>query len=250
MKLNIFKILRIKYLCRKYGVNINTDNRSINTITINDDYTINVEGNVRIDPYKKTLRKLPLKFKYVSGSFNCDGLGLTTLKGSPERSFSFSCARNHLTSLRYGPKYTYSYNFNTNNILTLEHIPTSVSVIDSQYNPIEYIYKTFNTPSKIELFNDYDIVQDDKIIWTRLEDFLIEIKWPRISLKGFCNHCYNINHNRRLSMIDHTDYYGTFNQCYPSFQTINHPRNNRQYNDPQIFDLIRELDLPYEIIFD
>ena len=68
-----FKEEDIDAICRKYN---------IRNYTINEDGSINVDGNVDLK-YKK-LTKLPLKFKNVSGGFYCHDNQLTSLEGCPE----------------------------------------------------------------------------------------------------------------------------------------------------------------------
>ena len=76
---------------------------NIKNYTINDDYSIDVKGNVYI--YGKSLSKLPFKFNIVSGNFNCGGNKLTNLEGSPkEVGGDFECYINQLTSLEGSPK--------------------------------------------------------------------------------------------------------------------------------------------------
>jgi hypothetical protein len=52
----------------------------IKNYTINEDMSIDVDGDVRIDGEKLT--KLPLKFNKVGGHFHCFDNQLTTLEGS------------------------------------------------------------------------------------------------------------------------------------------------------------------------
>ncbi len=101
-----------KYYIRKY--------------TINDDHTIDVDGNVNISNEKLT--KIPLKFNIVSGHFICSNNKLTTLEGSPkEVGTYFFCQYNNLTTLKGGPE-DVGGNFycNDNKLKTLEGSPRSV----------------------------------------------------------------------------------------------------------------------------
>ena len=82
-------------ICKKY---------SITNYTINDDGTIDVDGDVDLSGYD--LSEIPLTFNKVSGYFYCSYNKLTTLKGSPKWiGSSFSCDRNQLTSLEFSPDY-------------------------------------------------------------------------------------------------------------------------------------------------
>ena len=79
----------IDSICQKYG---------IENYTINEDGSIDVDGNV--DLSFRNLSKLPLKFGRVSGDFYCDRNQLTTLEGCPkEVGGNFWCYNNNLTSL-------------------------------------------------------------------------------------------------------------------------------------------------------
>jgi len=63
----------IHSICKKYN---------ITNYTINDDNSINVDGDVNL--YNKGLTKLPLKFRNVDGFFDCSHNKITSLEGSPE----------------------------------------------------------------------------------------------------------------------------------------------------------------------
>lgn len=64
---------RIKKLCEKYD---------IRNYSINQDELIDVDGDVNLR--KKDLKKIPLTFNKVFGSFDCSGNKLTSLKGCPK----------------------------------------------------------------------------------------------------------------------------------------------------------------------
>ena len=87
--------MTIDEICEKY---------KIKNYTINDDGTIDVDGNV--DLFNEGLTEIPLTFNKVSGYFYCSYNKLTTLKGSPKWiGSSFSCDHNQLTSLEFSPDY-------------------------------------------------------------------------------------------------------------------------------------------------
>jgi Leucine-rich repeat (LRR) protein len=105
----------IDSICKKYG---------IENYTINEDGTIDVDGDVNLTK----LTKLPLKFRNVSGDFYCSNNRLTTLEGCPQTvGGDFSCSSNQLTTLEGGPKsvggYFSCYN---NQLTTLEGCPQTV----------------------------------------------------------------------------------------------------------------------------
>jgi hypothetical protein len=78
---------------------------NIDLYKINNDYTIDVDGDVDLN--NKLHKNLPeyINFNYVSGKFTCENNYMTTLRGCPKiTSWYFSCACNKLTSLNYIPK--------------------------------------------------------------------------------------------------------------------------------------------------
>ena len=75
----------------------------IKNYTINDDLTVDVDGNVELS--KKRLKALPVKFGNVSANFYCEYNQLTSLEGAPrEVGEAFWCANNQLTSLKGAPR--------------------------------------------------------------------------------------------------------------------------------------------------
>ena len=158
---------KYRYLRFKYG---------IEKYTINPDDTLGVFQNV--DLSYQGLTKIPYTFGVVDGSFNCSNNRLTSLKGCPKRvDGPFDCSVNQLKSLVGSPEYIdgdfLCYN---NKIMSFEGFPKHISgnVICS-VNPINDIWVLFNSRDNIELFNDYDIIQDNNLIIDRLIDFLEEI---------------------------------------------------------------------------
>jgi hypothetical protein len=76
----------INDICKKWG---------IENYTINDDGSIDVQGNV--DLSDMGLTKLPIKFRNVTGYFYCSYNQLVTLEGSPQRvGGDFYCYNNQL----------------------------------------------------------------------------------------------------------------------------------------------------------
>ena len=74
----------------------------VKNYTINEDLTVDVDGNVSISD--KKISVLPVKFKNVTGYFDCSLNKLTSLKGAPrEVGRSFYCFKNKLTSLEGAP---------------------------------------------------------------------------------------------------------------------------------------------------
>jgi len=99
---------RIDFICMYYG---------IENYTIKPDGSIDVDGDVYLSG--RRLFSLPLKFKTVSGSFNCASNDLTSLKGSPtEVGENFNCSNNELSSLEGGPTTVGGYFATSYNKLT------------------------------------------------------------------------------------------------------------------------------------
>jgi hypothetical protein len=85
----------ISLICEKYG---------ITNYTVNDDGSIDVNGDVDLSRFELT--ELPLRFNKVTGNFHCGYNNLTSLKGSPRWVGGyFICSRNELTSLEFSPDY-------------------------------------------------------------------------------------------------------------------------------------------------
>jgi hypothetical protein len=161
----------------------------IEDYTINEDGSIDVDGNVDLE--NKGLAKLPLKFRKVTGDFNCIDNKLISLEGAPKYvGGNFNCSYNQLTSLEDCPESVGGYFSCKNNKLTsLEHFPkVVVGDIYLYNNPVSDIWLLFYNKDYIELFNDYDIIHDDEIIIDRLNDFLQEIGKPPVeSVEGYNN---------------------------------------------------------------
>lgn len=86
----------------KRRVETTCDFFGIENYSINDNLSINVNGDV--DLQSRSLTQLPLNFKIVNGSFNCNLNALSTLEGSPEEVLgNFYCSMNKLTDLNGSP---------------------------------------------------------------------------------------------------------------------------------------------------
>jgi hypothetical protein len=107
----------IDVICKKYG---------IKNYHINEDGTVDVDGDV--DLFGDGLTKLPLKFGYVSGNFDCETNKLITLEGAPkEVGGYFDCHSNKLTSLEDAPKKVDgSFHCYNNRLTTLRGGPEKV----------------------------------------------------------------------------------------------------------------------------
>ena len=103
------------------------ENYEIKNYTINDDLSIDISGGVFLR--NKKLEYLPLRFNYVSGSFNCSyNRKLRSLKGSPQRvGGDFICEYNELKTLEGCPqKVGKDFYCSYNELKTLEGCPQTV----------------------------------------------------------------------------------------------------------------------------
>ena len=107
----------INGLCSKFN---------ITNYTINDDHTVDVDGDVNF--YIWGLSKIPLKFNIVTRHFDCSMNQLTTLEGSPKKvGGQFDCRGNNLTTLEGAPESVGGdFYCNNNNLTTLEGGPEYV----------------------------------------------------------------------------------------------------------------------------
>ena len=108
-------------------IDIELLNSCINgTYTINDDGSIDVNGNVELN--NKNLTKIPFKFRNVRGGFFCYNNKLTSLDGAPNNVGGyFYCHNNQLTSLKGAPNTVGgSFDCYNNQLTTLEGSPNTV----------------------------------------------------------------------------------------------------------------------------
>lgn len=164
--------------------------------TINGD-TVNVEGQLSLKLGR--LDEIPIKFGTVKGAVFIKG-DITSLKNSPERvehSFNIMGCKG-LTSLEGGPKYVNRFYHLCGNITSLEGIARPIGdsynlsfpkyFTDSKLPEVLSMFvnhagddTTFEITQEayddIELFNDYDPLDGDKLIKDRFNQFL-EIRLP------------------------------------------------------------------------
>jgi len=127
----------IDSICKKYNI--------VN-YTINDDGTVDVDGDVNLRNvtvnvkgeygFYKGLTKLPLKFGSVTGYFDCSYNQLNTLEGGPkEIGGNFICSYNQLTTLEGGPIHVGgNFDCSDNKLTTLEGAPNYVGGSFNCYN--------------------------------------------------------------------------------------------------------------------
>lgn len=168
-------------ICYRYG---------IKNYTINNDGTIDVDGNVDLSMITGDIRmsKLPLKFGNVTGNFDINGNPnfnyLRTMEGCPHTvGGNFYCTGQRLKSLEFCPKIVKGrFDCSNNNIRTFEFFPKSVAQFRCWDNPIEPIWNVISenelfNDEHMDLFEDCSVIQDDgeAVAIERLTFFLDEI---------------------------------------------------------------------------
>ena len=79
------------------------DKHNVSNYTINDDLTVDVNGNVYL--WFSQLSSIPFQFGEVTGSFNCNYNKVKSLKRAPTSvGGNFGCFSNNIKSLKYLPK--------------------------------------------------------------------------------------------------------------------------------------------------
>ena len=138
------------------------------TYTINDDGSIDVDGDVNLS--RKKLTKIPFNFSKVGGDFYCYGNQLTTLEGAPNTvSGDFFCYDNQLTSLEGAPNNVGGGFYCSNNqLISLEGAPNNVGDSFDCYNnlnlPYSEIFKIVDNVKGSILYSSFSSLEDkDKI---------------------------------------------------------------------------------------
>ena len=171
-------------------IDVICENYNIKNYTINDDGTIDVNGNVSL--YDEQLTILPLKFRNVSGYFDCSYNQLKNLIGSPQYvGGDFYCYDNQLTSLEGAPKKVYGdFLCGNNKIKNIDYLPKKYKGLIIYGNPINKILDLFTKQDEygwisnredkdlIMDFIDREIIQQDKLLVNRLVEFLDDIGNP------------------------------------------------------------------------
>jgi len=195
---NIQNNSEIDKICKKFY---------INNYTLNEDDSIDVDGNVNLSLF--SLKKLPLKFNKVSGFFDCSQNNLTTLDGCPREVGSyFYCFNNKLESLGGCPDIVggdikcfnnkletlkgVSNTFENlwcfkNNIMSLDGLSDNIDFgnvyfkldrdAEYTYNPIYNILQLFNKrpDNFLELFNFYEPIKLIDGEWTIIFEVLNQV---------------------------------------------------------------------------
>ena len=164
--------MNIKKICKKYN---------ITNYTINDDGSIDVEGDVNLSSLY--LDELPLTFNKVTGYFGCGDNKLTTLKGSPRWvGGNFSCNLNNLTNLEFSPEYVGAwFSCGYNKLTTLKGCPTWVggyfecvcnNLTNLEFSP-EYVGSWFDCQFN-KLIDNYCDTQINEVFYTnKIQDGLV-----------------------------------------------------------------------------
>ncbi len=108
----------------------------IENYTINDDFSVDVNGDVNLSGKlysleKLSLRYLPIKFRNVYGTFDCSNNSLLSLDGCPNYiDGDFLCHRNKLKNLVGGPvEVTGFYYCSNSGIESLEGMALEIGTI-------------------------------------------------------------------------------------------------------------------------
>lgn len=188
----------INNVCKEY---------TILNYTINDDMSIDVNGNVSFWSNKK-FKKLPLKFNHVEGDFRLTDNELETLEGFPKYikgniNISFNnlkslkglpdiinnglnCKYNLIDSFDNSPKKIKNYlDISGNMIKSLYNIPDVTGNLMINRNPIYLlIYRFSDNNYDADLYQefiDYSIIRGDKLIMNRLKTFYKDFELREIS---------------------------------------------------------------------
>lgn len=121
----------------------------IENYTINDDMSIDVDGDVNLS--QQDLTELPLNFNIVSGDFCCSINQLTSLVGCPKEVVGdFQCSYNRLTTLLYCPKEVSGvFDCSNNKLNSLEGCQFDFMAINFEYNNNITTYSLFELDDDI-----------------------------------------------------------------------------------------------------
>ena len=134
----------------------------------------------------------------MGGYFNCSSNKLTSLQGCPKSvDDGFYFHNNQLTSLEGCPKEVGGYfHCNHNQLTSLEGCPDAKAIycdnnkitnfegipefwegeLDISYNPVDEIFELFNRDIRcIDLINEFDVIQGDRVIKDRLEEVFSQL---------------------------------------------------------------------------
>lgn len=150
---------------------------------ITSEGTVDVSGNVKFPEGFSFMTELPLTFNKVSGNFDCAGVGLTSLKGSPiEVGGDFNCSFNKLDSLEFAPR-------KVKGIFTFDNLVRDISHVNSNFSQVIILRLTDDETSPLlpeiiknseylsilfKYMNYYNIWNDDGSLHNENWNILIE----------------------------------------------------------------------------
>lgn len=161
------------------------DKKGISNYTINDDLTVDVNGEVNLNATKSKgngLTEIPIQFGEIKGNFYIANNRLTTLVGSPRKVDGiFNIVGNELTDLKGSPQYVDGRFYSAFNRLTsLEGCPEYVGgsfrceenmISTLKYAPVyfsSFIYNDNPLPDEVLSFIDLHTLikhQGEYSIW-------------------------------------------------------------------------------------
>lgn len=163
-------------------INENCINLGITSYTIQDDGSVDVDGDVKI--YRRKLKQIPVQFGIVSGRFDCMGNKLKSLKGCPRFvGETFDCAENKLNSLVGGPEVVvWNYSCDDNELDTFMGLPKKIgnellcehNFVDDEI--IDYIQNKMDNEylnKFLRFYKDYEVFTEDSY---SLENFRMLIE--------------------------------------------------------------------------
>ena len=153
------------------------------------DGLINVDGSVILTQVNNG--EIPFPFGQIMEDFNCNGLGLTTLKNTPHTIYGyFDCSENKLKSFEHCPTnakayFIASYNFiesfkylprqidrlylQNNNIIDLNGFETSFYKIFLSGNPISLIVGDYPKYDELMAFKSMRVIDGKDVNFKRLK---------------------------------------------------------------------------------
>ena len=126
---------------------------NIKNYTINDDFTIDVNGSIDLF-FSKDLSEFPdyIQFGVVRGDFVCKINYLTSLRGVPRIvGGNFDCADNELTSLEGAPKEVGGYfDCGYNKLTSLKGAPENVASFYCSNNKVQFTEEDVREVCKVK----------------------------------------------------------------------------------------------------
>lgn len=105
----------------KYDIRKWLEHYKVKNFTINDDLTVDVDGNVDLD--QRHIAKIPFKFGKVNGHFACERNVLVSLEFAPMQAHGMYCHKNKLKSLEFAPSQLEYFDCSGNHLTSLEYAP-------------------------------------------------------------------------------------------------------------------------------